>query len=337
MGAARFIEYGPRDTAPPPFTSGRGRFLGLVLQGDPAKIQALCDDFNSVAQSVWENAPQDVRPPGPTVYRSLTSSVMFFVGEWPGLRASTFPMRGEANENQASLWLPLEAGRERDGVFEPERFCVMVPYMFVDNPMSLLNGREDFGYPKTAARFPKCDWQNWEATIEAYGGNYKPGNAANWVSVLTLKPPGPKPDAARAAVTPDELTAEIIKRMSEEGGKDAQVNDAAAPNAAGAPIGGATALDFVAKFVAGEVPQVFLKQFRDEKEGPGVCYQRIIEAPVKFAAPKILPVFEKWQLTVEDYDSHPMRTDLGLESNPTSKITFEFEASLELEAGEQIV
>ena len=62
------------------------------------------------------------------------------------------------------------------------------------------------------------------------------------------------------------------------------------------------------------ITMVCLKQFRHVTYGERACYQAIIEAPYTTSKFETLPfpIFKDYQVSIRDYYSHPMVTDLGL-------------------------
>jgi hypothetical protein len=73
----------------------------------------------------------------------------------------------------------------------------------------------------------------------------------------------------------------------------------------------------VAELFAGEVPMVFLQEFRDVEHCDGSAYQAIVEAPSKltgFRGGGFLCADHR--VTVNSFDSHPIALDLGFPSGP---------------------
>jgi hypothetical protein len=61
---------------------------------------------------------------------------------------------------------------------------------------------------------------------------------------------------------------------------------------------------------------VFLKQFRDVHDGLAAALQQIVEADYTILQLRAGPVLSAHQLTVHPLDSHPVITELGLQSQP---------------------
>ncbi|MGO8906812.1 MAG: hypothetical protein ACLQMH_14510 [Solirubrobacteraceae bacterium] len=302
-----YVEYGPRETAPPPFSSGAGNFLGLILKGDTEVMQELCDRVL--------NKPFDGKIPGlprsPFTYKPFSDVVLLFAGRWESLTSTKQLYKGSASEDQVSLWVPLKKYRndQKQDDQEPE-VCMMVPYMFVDNPMSLLNGREDYGYQKAYGKLQPSPLPGITSTapdsvaVEAFGGVFGAGHTAGWVNVLRVDPV--------AASAPQEPIP---------------------------PLGGsAFPAPVLGNILSNGVNQVFLKQFRDAKEAEKACYQHLVEAAVRFKQPHVKLKLGTWYVDIQlpSHSSHPITEDLGVDTLITP-FAFELQSGLSLAPGKIIV
>jgi uncharacterized protein with NAD-binding domain and iron-sulfur cluster len=314
-----YIEYGTRATTPPPFASSKGRLQGLVLQGDHARITALCDNvFNAAADGVVE-------------YRPLSDHVLMLTGSFGEVSslAPGFQDMGFVTETQVSLWLVLAAGHRDGSTFVDDHMCLAVPYIFVDNPMSYLGGREDYGYPKAMGRFDPSDGVGDPVRIEVYGGDFAPHNQAGWHPLLELSRVGDDDTAASHSPVPDappdswRPAREFVSQLLHP------------PASAGAPSAWPE-LAFIESVIDdlldSTARQLFLKQFRDAAICGSACYQAVVEAPVKATSASVLPSLREWQLTVHELDSHPIARELGV-TTQTTRLTFELELSMVVEPG----
>ena len=292
-----YVEYGPRETAPPPFASGGGNFLGLILKGDTAAVERLCD---KVLNEPFEGV-------SPFTYKPFSDAVLLFAGRWEDLTSLPKIDKGSANEDQVSLWVPVKKWDKNE---QEQGVCMMVPYMFVDNPMSLLNGREDYGYQKAYGKFKprplpgKTSAAPDSVAVKAFGGVFGPHRTADWVKVLRVDPV--------AATEP--------------------------PEPASPPGGSAFPAAVLAEILSNGVNQVFLKQFRDAAVAGKACYQHLVEAAVKFEEPHVQLKLGAWRVEIQlpSPSSHPITEDLGVETHVTP-FAFELQSGLKLEPGTIIV
>lgn len=300
--APEYVEYGPRETFPPAFLASGGHFLGLVLKGGSPQIKALCDRvLNVPAEEKVKYAPF-----GPYVVMMLGS-----FAQQTSL-AKGFVNRGYASETALVFWVPLLA-TDASG---DTRLCLAAPYVFVDNQLSLLCGREDFGYAKAIANFYPASGSGPNVAVEAFGGDYVPGSKAGWREVLNIVAIGGAV-AETAWDTPQKVATELV-------------------GTAGAGEG---ILEVVVKLV-GELAEkkarhVFLKQFRDAETAGKACYRCVVEAPLAFDEPSVRVLLEAWEVSVTPLESHPIAADLGVETQITP-LAFELKMNMLLNAGKVV-
>jgi Acetoacetate decarboxylase (ADC) len=322
-GPPAYVEYGARVTAPAPFRAQGGHLRGLVLEVDPDRIAALCRRvFGGDARGPGEHRDSL----GHSEYRPLGRHVLLLVGHFERLSslAHPFDQRGYVAETQASIWVPVAAGHRKSKTFVADRLCLVVPYMFVDNPTSLLGGREEFGYPKSLARFEPGDGRGARQVVETFGGDFDPDNRAGWVPVLELAERGAL-DGAQADV------ASIAERAWNGGGEIAQALRHPRQSLARKPSD-AFIHDLVDDIVHARARQLFLKQVRAADDGTAACYKELIEAPVKVSNWSWRPSVREWEVTVHSPDSHPITADLGLRTQRTI-LTYELALDMTVEPG----
>jgi hypothetical protein len=186
---------------------------------------------------------------------------------------------------------------------------MMVPYMFVDNPMSVLNGREDYGYQKAYGKLRPSPLPGKtlpvteSVAVEAFGGVFGPLNTAHWVKVIRVDPWVP-----------------------------------ALPLPTSPPEGSPFQATVLGEILGTGVNQVFLKQFRDAEVAGKACYQHIVEAPVRFEKPHVKLKLGQWRVEIQipSPSSHPITEDLGVTTHVTP-FAFELSSGLKLEPGHIIV
>ena len=152
------------------------------------------------------------------------------------------------------------AGRRLGGMFTPERVLLAVPYIFVDNPMSYLGGREAYGYAKTMGRFSPGDGLGGQVKLEAFGGDFGRDEGAGWQPFLGDRRGrrGAEAESDGAVEGPEALVRQLT---------------------AGAVDLGLAADLMTDMFLGRQVGQVFLKQFRDAADGTRSCYQSVVGGP----------------------------------------------------------
>jgi hypothetical protein len=304
-----YVEYGARVAAPPPFTCREGHFRALVFKGARTPLTALCDRMlNGPAGGACHYSPI-----GEHVL-VLTGSFGYVASQAPG-----FDERGSVRETQLSLWVPTLASTASP---KASSLCMLVPYIFVDNPMSLLGGREDFGYPKAMGQFAPPSALGSAVTLSAFGGDFAPGNQAAWHPLLELV--GPQTAGANASAEPEDWKAgaELAQLIGE--------GSATGTDAGAAELGLIRSL--IEALLDHTAQQVFLKQFRDAGSADTACYQAVVEAPVQVSNVRVCPGIEEWALTIYPLDSHPIGLELGV-VNQSTRLTYQLAFDMSVGTG----
>jgi hypothetical protein len=237
-----------------------------------------------------------------------------------------FDRWGAVRETQASFWIPVVAGRRLGDLFVAERLLLAVPYVFVDNPMSYLGGRETYGYAKTMGRFDPAGGTGDRVMVQAYGGNFGRNEGADWRDFVEISAgpqraaPGPAP-AARPESGPLALVRQLVGDMPALA-EPAEVLLGDVQLTAGV----------VADLLAGRVGQVFLKQFRDATDGTRASYQAIVEAPIQIRRVQSTLSNRSWHVDVHPLDSHPIDRELGL-TDQDAAAAFDIEIDFVVENG----
>jgi hypothetical protein len=302
-----YVEYGARVAAPPPFICREGHFQALVFKGTSAPLTALCERMLNVPAA------------GACHYAPIGEHVLVLTGSFGSVASAApgFSERGSVRETQLSVWVPTLATTTSP---KASSVCMLVPYIFVDNPMSLLGGREDFGYPKAMGQFEPPSALGAKVALSAFGGDFAPGNQAAWHPLLELQ--GPQTDAADASAEEDWKTGAELAQLIGDG--------SAGPDAAASELGLIRSL--IEALVDHTAQQVFLKQFRDVGSADTACYQAVVEAPVRVSNVRFCACVDDWTLTIHPLDSHPIGSELGL-ANQSTRLTYKLDFEMSVATG----
>ena len=311
-----YVEYGGRATAPSPFVCAGGRLQSFLLEGDRACIDALVERMF------------DTPAGGAVDYRALTSRVMMLIGNFNRVASLTPPFDrwGSVRETQASFWIPVLAGRDLGDIFVAERLLLAVPYVFVDNPMSYLGGRETYGYAKTMARFDPPGGLAEQVTMQVFGGDFGRGEGADWRDFLEIVA-APRRTAREAEPATTGLLGLARHLVGDlpglEAGEDLVVADIRLTSG------------LLGELALNRVGQVFLKQFRDAADGTRACYQSVVEAPLQVTRVRSVPSLHDWTIRVHPLDSHPIDRELGI-ADQQAALAFDIEIDFVVEDGVEI-
>lgn len=274
------------------------RFYVFPLRVPLAPLQSICD------QRIGAPSNQTVRAtalPLPPLHPQDTL-LLFAFADFPNI-TSQDPVerdKGFIRERDVAIFFPatVQVNGADKGIH------LVNPFLWVDNPAGVINGRETFGFPKLMADIP------WKASKLKFGvktlvfPSHGPGTQATQKKVLATKRTGllsciPLLDMVEEAIqnlAPNSVVADVMK--------DAQqfVSDALE---AGLSLSG---------FDTIKIP--LLKQFRKIDDGVDTAFQKVVWAQFLIQQihgmsfyPKL---FGKQVLTLWDYDSAPIAKTLGL-------------------------
>jgi hypothetical protein len=320
MTQPEYVQYGPLMVPPAPFRSRNTKLTGFWAHADGEKLDALCDRlFKDVSG-------------GEVVIKAIGDWVMLTWGWIDRVDPLTAPFDGYGGvaEPQVSVWVPVaHCRRDGDGDLVAERFATFVPYLWLDNAMSLATGRELFGYPKA------WGWLDFPAEgetgprrfgLDVFGLDYAPENMAARRFLMEIVegdeiPGGPGSEISGLFDFAKRLAGQLFedeRREDEQGHKVA--------------YGLRFAKDIWSDLRGHEFPHVFLKQFRAIEDGTKACFQQIAEARYEVQRVKAKPLLREHTLRVVSLDSHPVVQELGLHDQ-TIHIAYELEMDFDVGRG----
>jgi hypothetical protein len=242
-----------------------------------------------------------------TTYVPLLPYVMAVVAPIQKITSVDPPDSGKGwqTETDIGFWMLVGAGRMDGDEFKLDRVAWYLPYVWVTTPQAVMSGREVYGFPKGFG------WFDLPApgTIGAVRAEttvlnpYSPSTELKREVVLTLTPPAGS-DGKPFETLLKEGAAAVKEILAAVLGRDDGIVEVPTWR---------LALNLLEELLKGEVPSVYLKQFRDAADPTRACYQAIVEAGMKITAfhgAGFLPSgYTAW---VANYDSHPICSDLGL-------------------------
>jgi uncharacterized protein with NAD-binding domain and iron-sulfur cluster len=268
-GGPRYVEYGGLTTIPSPYRCLNAVLHGFWVRADGAKLDALCD-------RVFSEPSRGRVPIG-----AVGDHVMLTWGEIPvvGSLDPAFSERGTVEENQVAVWVPVSG---------PDGVAMFVPYIWLNNPMSLSTGREVVGYPKTWG-VPGVAGDNGPFTLSAFG-------LENWG------------EHAREA-----LLLEVTANAYATGDPLGSLFDLAWQTLRDLPE--LDALGEVASEIArGRMRSVFLKQVPAVEGSADAALQQITETTYVIRRFRAWPLLGPFDLRVHPMASQPLEDELGLTS-----------------------
>ncbi|MDT8446892.1 MAG: NAD(P)-binding protein [bacterium] len=286
MSLPKYIEATGNICFEPPYDLLGTDFYCFPLGGKRETIQATVDQFLA---PVLEGT--GIR------YEVISDFLMLGLAYAERASSAVEPARstGWVPEVDWAFWVPLMRYEGN----EPKRMVWFMPYVFVNNPIAMVGGREIYGFQKTTAQFdpPASPKVMGDFSLEAWAfAEFGVEQEGKVQEIFNLKNLGAGPDEA-SFFKDLLLAAETLVSLAEM--------------AIGDPADLLKAL--IADLLRGQVPQVFLKQFRDITKGDKACYQVVAEAPARLLKlPSISPIFESYQLNNPNLASYPFAQSLGI-------------------------
>lgn len=302
MGNPTYVERGGEQVFVPPFIAEGVQFFGFCVQADRGALQDVCNRYLN-------------GPSGSQNFVPALSYVMFVFNKLDKLFAKQSPWRerGVYKEQEAAVWM-LVLDRERHRLFW------FHPYIIVDSAYAMAMGREVYGFPKCLGQFSVPDGPRTPAsmyvqtTVVRKFGVDQPAELGRLIEA----------EAAGAA------TGEPIIFASIELLANGVVDQLAANERTSSELA-----DSVIRrgLLSLKIPMVFLKQFRDGSDTTGACFQAIETAVTEMKGFYGACVYRQaYAINLGDFESHPIRKDLGLASGPVP-VAVAFWAKFDFEIG----
>lgn len=286
---AMYIPRGGEQAFAPPFAQTGTKLQGWLLPADLGAQQAMVDRYL--------NAP--MASESGFSYRAVLPAVLFAIAPIAATRSLTEPdaSYGYTPETDVAFWSLVARGHEEGGRFVLDRLLWFLPYVFVDVPMTMATGREVYGYPKELAYLTWPDGDDDPLVLRA--------------ETMVLPVYSPETKLVRAPILEVRRTSAEPGLLERLGAAFGSLAGALAHLGVRADLQILEALEH--SLVKLEIPMVFLKQFRDVVDPRAACYQAIIESPARVASLPIgWPTLHEVAITIHDYASHPIATELGL-------------------------
>ena len=246
-----YVEYGGLTSAPQPDFCRNTTLYGFLAQADLTLLQQLCDQVFTTPSG------------GAVVCQALARTVLLTFGNIRELRPalSPFSQRGYATEKNVTIWVPVKVSCWANGQPRSQAFAWFVPYAWVDNPLSLVSGRDIYGFAKQWGWIGLNPGQSVAFSLDAFGGNYNPSTVLAQAPLLRLTTIPPTAGGGAPPNWPSNLAAAI----------------AGAGFAATADM-----IQLLADFFSVGMPLVFLKESRSVIDGTKAVLMQITSSATTF-------------------------------------------------------
>lgn len=301
-----YIDYPGQLVMQAPFQLNSTQIYAFVFQGDENKMQNTLDIRlnNPFSKSNLRYVP-------------MGSNVLFtFSVTANGFSESAVNKeQGYILEEEIAFWMPVIEQKLHNGKWIANRFVFFIPFIFVNNPVALVAGREVYGFPKTIGSFaiPANKKYADAFTIDTMSfAKFAPNTPLITNRLLKVE---------RSAVTRDAGFTEDWKD-----GKDAaqDLTKMLWDGTNRSLIGDWNLFTSLLKdLLTLQVPSVFLKQFRSAQNDGKAVYQALINSGFKvngFSGGGLLK--GDYTLSLNHLDSFPIGDALGLYDGQKVKDSF---------------
>ena len=310
-GLAEYVDYGGLATCPSPVDCEDATLYSFLLEADYGALSKLC-------RKVFR------RPSGGRLdLRPLLPLVMLSFGEVEKIKPQLEPWchMGFASETQVAFWVPVVAVQSEGILPVAVSLGWFVPYMWVNNPLSLAGGREIYGFNKNLGEI-ELPAGGGHLKLRAYGGNYKGGKPAGWHDLIDVIPAAAGPFGPSTREWEDLDSVMDAIRHELRGGRSGLLTTA------GLDLPDKLFDDIVG---SSSPPQIFLKQFRSVAGGKRASQQQITDAGTTVRRIKVGRLPGRFDFRQQHLDSHPILSELGVKDQVTS---LAFRAELDFVLGD---
>jgi hypothetical protein len=313
-GAPAYVEYGGLTSAPGPLLCEETTMYGFWARCDREKLERLC-------RKVFDEPSGGAISCTPLLDHAV---ITFGLIDRIRPQAAPFNAMGVVAERHAALWIPVRCrgpeGTPPVGVF--------LPYLWLDDPISVASGREVYGYAKnfgwpsfagdglTRSRTPGPPrrFQLDAHAIRQFGRDERPSRQRLF-EITRSNLLGTLLDWA----TPDDLDDLVATARSSFATLSLLREELDDIGDGRSDLGA---------LLRSEVPQLFLRQFRDPRVPGGASQLQIVTAPARIVPGSFSArALGGHRLELAALDSHPLGAELGLESGalgPSFRVRMDF-------------
>jgi len=300
-----YVDYGGLTSSSQPDLCLGTTLYGFIVKANYECLKAICHQvFNQPSSGAVTCDP-------------LGNWLVLTFGKIDKIRPQTPPFSGMgyATEQNVTIWVPVTVLHRERGIVRSLPLAWFVPYIWVDNPLSLVNGREIYGYAKQWGWITLPDVGSRGFALDAFGGNFGLNIPVDRRPLLRLYD---DMNVGRAREQgPFEQAAASLRRMLADVASFKVIEDFE---------------KLLFKFVHVSVPQIFLKEFRSIANGREATLMQITQAAARVKQVRRIGLLNPHSLVVYPLDSHPLGRQLGLTDQRLS-IGFEIDVDFELSNG----
>jgi len=294
--SAPYVSHGGQATYPGPIKLDKVNMWAFLLKADRSKMEDWC-------RNIFTNPSGGAVTVEPVGSHVMMTVVNILHGHFPDA-----PDAGWSGERELTLWMPCVRTELKNGERIATHFNMAIPYIIINNPTAVTIGREVYGY-----------WKQ-------YGWLAVPGDEGNpkdllTVDVFSTKVWGVDSETKRNRImtlSPVGMTpSNVLKGIKSFDQAAKALYKHLKPDLAQWHVSPELIFDLLKDVFKAQVPQLFLKQFRDITETETACYQAVTQAMAHVKKFEMLPHLIEYDMVIEPNDSNPIATDFGINPQQT--------------------
>jgi len=292
---------------------------GFFFAGDKVKLQNILDQRLNFA------AEQTKRK-----YTVLTNDILATFATTPkaiSLDANGHQL-GYTVEDELVLWTLTMESVKVGNTWKPNRLMYFIPYIFVNNILTAVAGREIYGIPKTMGTFliPKQlkDATYFRASTSGFRTFHPESIYEEYPLFVVEAVPSEEKNIAKVWANSKDALLDLRKLVvsNENIIKELDLH---------------FCFNGIKDLLSARLPSVMLKQFRNLDKGNSACYQRLVEAPYQINAFHGGGVLSQtYELKLTEMASFPLSKDLGIYTGQKAKSAFWIHMDFTLELGKEL-
>jgi hypothetical protein len=310
----RYVTHGGALSFPAPIVIENGLLTGFFIKADPQKLS------NLLARVFHEPSQGKVK------YVPIFTHVYMTLGYMPKIYSSKINV-GWATERELTVWIPAAAVHIKNGREYIDRLVVFPSCVIVDDPYSLVSGREALGFFKSWGTITGVeDNSNSPQSFEVQTFGHKIiGDKADYHQLLTfekMSEPGDDHPTLSTLREVIEYLIEFLKKRDDIFHPDFKWDLRLFYN---------LFKDMWEK----EFPIALLKQLRDSTSTRAV-YQAILESMTKINKFQSFHFLDFYKFSLNHVASLPLGDELGIEPNSSFLLGTRISLDFEIDGGKEI-
>jgi uncharacterized protein with NAD-binding domain and iron-sulfur cluster len=318
----RYVEHHPPQTMSGPVVFPDVTMWAFLLRGDLAALTKICRRFFDISTN------------GQITFVPLSPIVVMTISEFRHAYFRDAADRGRSTEREVAFGIPgAYTCRDAVGNVSGSGAATFMPYLFVDNPVALITGREVLGYFKQLGEvgLPGRAGGTNDFFLNVFGAEKMAPNV-EWSEqrLLTLTACDDPLISGSRAVSPRAVILDF------DGNRSPWTRTFQAIfkkiSSSGVPGSSALANFDVRGLASGSMSQIFLKQFRSEVSGHSAAYQAVTMAEYSVTRIHYVRPTQSYNIVIHPLESLPLAKELGLSSEMV-EIGFEVNFDMTLGSG----